>query len=36
MSISKDVIKQCLIGKQKEIDEAVIVERPAVFEENGI
>lgn len=35
MSISKDVIKQCLIGKQKEIDEAVIVERPAVFEENG-
>lgn len=35
MSISKDVIKECLIGKQKEIDEAVIVERPAVFEENG-
>lgn len=35
MSISKDVIKQCLIGKQKEIDETVIVERPAVFEENG-
>ena len=35
MSISKDVIKQCLIGKQKEIDEAIIVERPAVFEENG-
>ena len=25
MSISKDVIKQCLINKQREVDEAVIV-----------
>ena len=24
MSISKDVIKQCLINKQREVDEAVI------------
>ena len=28
MSISKDVIKQCLISKQREVDEAVIVPRP--------
>ncbi len=28
MSISKDVIKQCLISKQREVDEAVIVNRP--------
>ncbi|EGW48775.1 hypothetical protein HMPREF0666_03370 [Prevotella sp. C561] len=28
MSISKDVIKQCLISKQREVDEAVLVERP--------
>ena len=35
MSISKDVIKQCLINKQREVDEAVIVNRPVVFEENG-
>ena len=27
MSISKDVIKQCLISKQREVDEAVIVNR---------
>ena len=26
MSISKDVIKQCLISKQREVDEAVIVK----------
>ena len=35
MSISKDVIKQCLISKQREVDEAVIVNRPVDFEENG-
>ena len=35
MSISKDVIKQCLISKQREVDEAVIVNRPVEFEENG-
>ena len=35
MSISKEVIKQCLINKQREIDEAVIVNRPINFEENG-
>ena len=27
MSISKDVIKQCLISKQREVDESVIVNR---------
>ena len=31
MSISKDVIKQCLISKQREVDEAVIVNRPGRF-----
>ena len=35
MSISKDVIKQCLISKQREVDEAVIVNRPVDFENNG-
>ena len=35
MSINKDVIKQCLISKQREVDEAVIVNRPIDFEENG-
>ena len=35
MSISKDVIKQCLISKQREVDEAIIVNRPVVFEEDG-
>ena len=35
MSISKDIIKQCLISKQREVDEAVIVNRPTDFEENG-
>ena len=35
MSISKDVIKQCLISKQREVDEAVIMNRPIDFEENG-
>ena len=35
MSVSKDVIKQCLISKQREIEEAVIVNRPVSFEENG-
>ena len=35
MSVSKDVIKQCLISKQREVDEAVIVNRPIDFEENG-
>ena len=35
MSISKDVIKQCLISKQREVDEAVIVNRSVDFEENG-
>lgn len=35
MSISKDVIKQCLISKQREVDEAVIVNRPVEFKENG-
>ena len=28
-------IKQCLISKQREVDEAVIVNRPIEFEENG-
>jgi len=32
MSISKDVIKQCLINKQREVDEAVIVNRPIEFQ----
>lgn len=35
MSVSKNVIKQCLISKQREVDEAVIVNRPIDFEENG-
>ena len=35
MSVSKDVIKQCLISKQREVDEAVIVRRAIDFEENG-
>ena len=35
MSVSKDVIKQCLVSKQREVDEAVIVNRPIDFEENG-
>ena len=35
MGISKDVIKQCLISKQREVDEAEIVNRPVEFEENG-
>ena len=35
MSISKDVIKQCLISVQREVDEAVIVNRSVNFEENG-
>ena len=35
MGIGKDVIKQCLISKQREIDDAVIVPRPNEFEENG-
>ena len=35
MGASKDVIKQCLISKQREVDEAVIVNRPVEFEENG-
>ncbi len=34
MSVSKDVIKQCLISKQREVDEAVIVS-PTDFDENG-
>ena len=33
MGVSKDVIKQCLISKQHEVDEAVIVNRPVEFEE---
>ena len=35
MGVSKDVIKQCLISKQREVDEAVLVNRPTDFEENG-
>ena len=35
MNVSKDIIKQCLINKQREVDEAVIVNRPVDFEENG-
>jgi predicted AAA+ superfamily ATPase len=35
MSIGKDIIKQCLIGKQREIDEAEIISRPIEFEPNG-
>ena len=35
MSISKDVIKQCLISKQREVDEAVIVKRPPNQEDGG-
>ena len=34
MSVSKEVIKQCLISKQREVDEAEIVPRPVSFEEN--
>lgn len=33
MSVSKDVIKQCLINKQREVDEAVIVDRPVEFDD---
>jgi hypothetical protein len=32
MSVSKDVIKQCLVSKQREVDEAVIVNRPIEIE----
>jgi len=35
MGISKDVIKQCMISKQREVDEAMIVNRPIDFEDNG-
>ena len=35
MSVSKDIIKQCLIGKQREIDEAEVISRPIEFEPNG-
>ena len=28
MGVSKDVIKQCLISKQREVDEVLIVNRP--------
>ena len=35
MSISKDILKQCIINKQREVDEAVIVERSVDFEDNG-
>lgn len=35
MSISKDVLKQCIINKQREVDEAVIVNRDVDFEDNG-
>lgn len=35
MSVSKDVIKRCLISKQREVDEAMIVNRPINFEDNG-
>ena len=35
MSISKDIIKQCLADKRREVDEAVIVTRHIDFEENG-
>ena len=35
MSVSKEVIKQCLISKQREVDEAENVPRPASLEENG-
>ena len=35
MSISKDIIKQCLMNKQREIDEVEIVNRPIEFEPNG-
>lgn len=35
MGLSKDVIKQCLISKQREVDEAEVVNRPIVFEPNG-
>ena len=35
MSVSKEIIKQCLINKQHDVDEAVVVNRPVEFEENG-
>ena len=35
MKVGKDIIKQCLISKQREVDEAVVVDRPVDFEENG-
>lgn len=35
MSISKDIIKQCLADKRREVDEAAIVTRHIDFEENG-
>ena len=35
MGISKDIIKQCIVSKQSEIDEAEIINRPIDFEPNG-
>lgn len=35
MSISKEIIKQCIVDKQREIDAAVIINRNVDFEENG-
>lgn len=35
MGVSKEVIKQCLISKQREVDEAMVLNRPISFEENG-
>lgn len=35
MSVSKEIIKQCLINKQHDVDEAIVVSRPVEFEENG-
>ena len=31
MSVSKDVIKQCLISKQREVDEAAIEYKSSIF-----
>ena len=35
MSINKDVLKKCLIDKQREVDEAVMINRPLNLEDNG-
>lgn len=35
MSVSKEILRQCIRDKREEIEQAEIVERPFEFEENG-